>query len=355
MKYIKPINEFWGDVLKRDLLGETREEDYVNFTNFSELRKFISDEIYKHKGDSSLKIPPCRLISSESYDGRYSPFRYDLYGSGIESLDLSSVIIDIESINCLGFFSYMPGVKTLGLPKFGNSEIDSLSQMFYKCAELEEIYGLNNLKTSGVKNFENMFYGCSALKSVDISKWDMSSAIHLSDMFSYSGIENIDLSGWKTDNVKNVSEMFSSCKNLKSVNMSGWNAENIIHMEGMFGMCSSLESVDMTGWHTPKLIDMSGLFNKCSSLNSVIMDNWVVGSNANITKTFCGCKSLKSLDVSGWNMEGVVKANFVFKDSGIEDTVDLTGWFLPNLEDASKICGKNVRFELDTDNKLKAV
>ena len=27
MKYLKPINEFWGDVLKRDLLGETREED----------------------------------------------------------------------------------------------------------------------------------------------------------------------------------------------------------------------------------------------------------------------------------------------------------------------------------------
>ena len=27
MKNISSINEFWGDVLKRDLLGETREED----------------------------------------------------------------------------------------------------------------------------------------------------------------------------------------------------------------------------------------------------------------------------------------------------------------------------------------
>ena len=39
MKYIKPINEFWGDVLKRDLLGETRQED--KFHNKEDLIEYL--------------------------------------------------------------------------------------------------------------------------------------------------------------------------------------------------------------------------------------------------------------------------------------------------------------------------
>ena len=45
MKYLKPINEFWGDVLKRDLLGETREED--KFHSKKELKEYLRSEIQK--------------------------------------------------------------------------------------------------------------------------------------------------------------------------------------------------------------------------------------------------------------------------------------------------------------------
>ena len=45
MKYLKPINEIWGPVLKRDLLGETREED--KFHSIKELQKYLKSEIEK--------------------------------------------------------------------------------------------------------------------------------------------------------------------------------------------------------------------------------------------------------------------------------------------------------------------
>ena len=45
MKYLKPINEFWGDVLKRDLLGETRQED--KFHSKEELQEYLKSEIKK--------------------------------------------------------------------------------------------------------------------------------------------------------------------------------------------------------------------------------------------------------------------------------------------------------------------
>ena len=51
MKYIKPINEFWGDVLKRDLLGETRQED--KFHSKEELKEYLKSEIKKHKSLSN--------------------------------------------------------------------------------------------------------------------------------------------------------------------------------------------------------------------------------------------------------------------------------------------------------------
>ena len=49
MKYLKPINEFWGDVLKRDLLGETRQED--NIRSSGQLDDYIISE-------NSLKVNP---------------------------------------------------------------------------------------------------------------------------------------------------------------------------------------------------------------------------------------------------------------------------------------------------------
>ena len=79
MKYLKPINEFWGDVLKRDLLGETREED--KFHTKEELQEYLKSEIEKQGENVVIKDLDVSLV--EDMSGLFENYY------NIKSLDLS--------------------------------------------------------------------------------------------------------------------------------------------------------------------------------------------------------------------------------------------------------------------------
>ena len=148
MKYIKPINEFWGDVLKRDLLGETREEDRLHTKE--ELQEYLKSEIEK-QGENVV----------------------------IQNLDVSLV----EDMS--GLFENSYNIKSLDL---------------------------SGWKTSNVKDMSFMFHNCINLKSLDLSGWDTSNVKDMSFMFWYcEKLKSLDLSGWDTSNVTNMNNMFWNC------------------------------------------------------------------------------------------------------------------------------------------------
>ena len=178
MKYIKPINEFWGDVLKRDLLGETREEDRYH-TN-EQLKEYLKSEIEK-QGENVV----------------------------IQNLDVSLV--------------------------------EDMSELFYKIAYKVKSLNLSGWKTSGAKDMRAMFWGCYSLESLDVTGWDTSNVKSMKGMFyKCDGLKSLDLSGWDTSNVENMKEMFSYCDSLKSLDVSGWNTSNVKNMNGMFYYCRNL-------------------------------------------------------------------------------------------------------------------
>ena len=175
MKYLKPINEIWGPVLKRDLLGETREED--RFHNKKELQEYLRSEIEK-QGENVV----------------------------IQNLDVS-LIEDLSKL----FAGVADGIKTLDL---------------------------SGWKTSGVKNMHCMFYICDDLESINLSGWDTSNVMYMDHMFyCCNNLKNLDLSGWDTSNVNNMSHMFYSCRNLESLDLSGWDTSNVTDMNDMFHNC----------------------------------------------------------------------------------------------------------------------
>ena len=175
MKYIKPINEFWGDVLKRDLLGETREED--KFRSKEQLQEYLKSEIEK-QGENVV----------------------------IRNLDVSLV----ENLSWL-FAKIADNVKTLDLSGWKTSNVKNMSWMFGGCSIIESL-DVTGWDTSNVTNMFGMFYTCERLKSLDLSSWDVSGVNTMEGMFYYcSNLKSLDLSGWDTSNVKKMNRMFYNC------------------------------------------------------------------------------------------------------------------------------------------------
>ena len=208
------VNEMWGtDVLKRDLLEETRQED--KFHNKKELKEYLKSEIEKQ-------------------------------GENVVIRDL-----DVSPIDYLGglFVDIADGVKTLDL---------------------------SGWKTSNVKNMGTMFFSCISIESLNLSGWDISNVEDMHQMFSDCwDLESLDVSGWDTSNVESMYKMFSDCHSLKSIDLSDWDTSNVWNMYEMFSWCSCLKSLDLSGWDTSKVRDMCKMFSDCPAPYKVI-DNKIV-------------------------------------------------------------------------------
>ena len=136
----------WGTVLKRDLLGETREED--RFHSREEIKEYLKSEIKKQGKNVVIRNLDVSLVEDLS-------FLFNGIAAGVESLDLS-------------------GWKT--------SNVEDMSVMFYTCLDLESL-DLSGWDVSNVKNMSGMFIDCTNLKSLDLSGWDTSKVKDMRNMF----------------------------------------------------------------------------------------------------------------------------------------------------------------------------
>ena len=214
MKYLKPINEFWGDVLKRDLLGETREED--KFRSKEQLQEYLKSEIEKQGENVVIRNLDVSLVEDLSY-----LFNNDI-ANRVKNLDLSG------------------------------------------------------WKTDMLKKMHHMFSWCDNIESLNLSGWDVSNVKNMRELFfSCRNLISLDLSGWDTSNVTDMGWMFASCMSLESLDLSGWNVSNVEKMFRMFQDCRKLKSLDLSGWDTSNVKDMCYMFNNCPAPYEVI-DNKIV-------------------------------------------------------------------------------
>ena len=203
----------WGTVLKRDLLGEVREED--KFRTNKQLKEYLKSEI-KKQGENVV----------------------------IQNIDVSL----IEDLHYL-FADIAYGVETLDL---------------------------SGWKTGNVKNMNEMFYACRYLKSLNVSGWDTSNVEDMSGMFwNCYDLKSLDLSGWNVSNAKDMGWMFYGCESLESLDLSGLDVSNVKDMSWMFAYCKKLKSLNLSGWDTSKVENMGYMFSYCPAPYAVV-DNKIV-------------------------------------------------------------------------------
>ena len=92
-----------------------------------------------------------------------------------------------------------------------------MKKMFFGCKKLKSIKGLNNIATIKPSNLNGMFIECKELEYLDLSKFDTSNTVDISEMFdgciSLKEIKGIN--NFVTSNTNSLKYMFQECNNLE--------------------------------------------------------------------------------------------------------------------------------------------
>ena len=130
------------------------------------------------------------------------------------------------------------------------------------------IYNLNFIDTSEISDMTWLFKYISC--NFDISNWNVSHVVDMSQMFYNCKNFNVDLSQWNVSNVTDMHSMFTLCENFKGKGLENWDVSNVTTMSGMFNKCYNF-NCDLSKWNVSNVENMSYMFVWC---DKITIPNW---------------------------------------------------------------------------------
>lgn len=237
----------------------------------------------------------------------------------------------------------------------------SASYLFgYKCTNITEIKGLNNLDTSQVTDMSNMFKSTHKLVSLDLSSLDTSNVKNMSEMFRECYVTNLDLSNFNTSKVTNMLGMFNGC-HASSINLSSFDTSNVTDMSDMFSYCT-VKALDLSTFDVRKVKNFSGFmffmlylrsftapktttdsaenmrYMFCNSWMDNIDTKWLKTDHVmNMSHMFDAMFYLKSLDVSHFNTSNVIDMSNMFSNDSTLTDLDISSFDTSNVINMSEM------------------
>ncbi len=192
------------------------------------------------------------------------------------------------------------------------SKCQNMSFLFYGCRtydpSLPQNQSLYKLDTSSCTTTNGMFLSCAKLKSIDLSKFDLSKNKIAWTMFSNcEDLTSVDMRGIDLSSCQNIHDMFSGCTNLESVDMSDADLSNCTDMSEMFNFCIKLTSVDMSGVDCSKCSNMKRMFRYCDSLKKADLTFVNTDTVTDMTEMLDNCTALEMLVIGPEWKSGVLK------------------------------------------------
>lgn len=116
--------------------------------------------------------------------------------TSLKSVDLSSLDFKDSSntVNMSDVFARCSKLESVKMPV--NVNVSEIESIFNACTALAEITGLETWDVSQVTNFEDCFFNNFALKTCNISGWDVSSGTDFDYMFRNCTSLTLDCSNW---------------------------------------------------------------------------------------------------------------------------------------------------------------
>ena len=150
--------------------------------------------------------------------------------------------------------------------------LTSMRRMFYGLRRMASIDGMDNLVTNRVESMYGMFYECSALKKVDLSRFNTGNVTEMYAMFfSCQSLTSLNLSSFDTRKVKSMYAMFKDCHALKEINLRNFDMVKATTVQDMFYGCFDLKTIYCNNdWSASEtLTESHNLFKECHSLVGV--------------------------------------------------------------------------------------
>lgn len=104
---------------------------------------------------------------------------------------------------------------------------------------------LSDFDSSNIVNMSEMFFLCN-ISHMDLSSFNTSSAVDMSSMFYGCNTDKLDISNFDTTKVQDISNMFSGC-NVNEYNLGNLDLHNCTKALCVFTSCTATE-LDISGW-----------------------------------------------------------------------------------------------------------
>lgn len=297
--------------------------------------RFISINSNKVKSSTLIDLSTGKEIEHE-WD--YQMFMTVIKGDKTSFSGISFTVEFDNSVpltNMSGLFANS-AVKTVDFSKFDTSTVVIMSSLFSGCKQISEV-DLSNFNTSNVRSFWSMF-NSTTFKSLDLSMFDVSKGEDFTTMFNgCSSLESLNISGWNIVNATNLSNTFSNCKLLTEIDVANWNVSNVKLMSNMFSGCESLTKLDLSKWNTKSVTMFTSFLSMCKSLVEIDLSNFNTSNVINIQGMFSNCQSIKYLDLSKWNTKNVYTIQQTFINCKELETLLADDWNINKVTESWQV------------------
>ena len=234
-------------------------------------------------------------------------------------------------------FEGLNNIEEVDLSNFDTSSIIHMSQMFMNCESITSI-NFKNIKTSLVEDMRLMFAKCYSIIELDLSPFDTSKVIDMHFMFSECRqIKNLNISNFITDNVVHMEGMFSNMHSLENLYLN-FDTSKVMSMHGMFAYCNSLTSLDISMFNTSSVTDMSYMFTNNNKFISLDLSNFDTSKVTLMNNMFEGCSSITSYKLSSFITSSATDMSNMFRYNTNLQSLDLFNF------DTSKVTLMNGMF-----------
>jgi len=224
-------------------------------------------------------------------------------------------------------FMYNYNLDTVDLTGVDFSDCTDVSLMFSNCTRLVNLNGFDGSDLGNVTSFNRMFNSVGGFLtngfSIDLSKWDTSSATNFDYMFTAAKIYTIDATSFDTSNATTMDSMFRS-NYINNIDVSGWTNPKVTNMAAMFGGVGTYAdaTINLTGFKTPTVTNIGRMFQDVRLAHALDLTEFDVSKTTSMGYMFNDFKAT-SLNMSNWNPVVVTDISNMFLNADIP-TLDLT-------------------------------